>query len=56
MFEGGLEWRETWRERQHRVTREEILAVARGIMLEEGIDGLGIREVARRTGFGPASL
>ena len=47
---------ETARERRHRATREEILAVARGLMLEEGVNGLSIREVARRTGFGPASL
>ena len=44
------------RERRHRATREEILAVARGLMLEEGVEGLSIREVARRTGFSPASL
>ena len=30
--------------------------MARGLMLEEGVNGLSIREVARRTGFGPASL
>jgi AcrR family transcriptional regulator len=47
---------ETWRQRHHKATREEILAVARGVMLEEGIEGLGVRELARRTGFGPASL
>jgi AcrR family transcriptional regulator len=47
---------DTWRERRHRATREEILAVARGLMLEEGVEGLSIREVARRTGFSPASL
>jgi AcrR family transcriptional regulator len=47
---------ETRRARRHRATREEILAVARGLMLEEGFQGLSIREIARRTGLGPASL
>jgi AcrR family transcriptional regulator len=47
---------ETTRQRRHRARREEILAVARGLMLEEGVYGLSIREVARRTGLGPASL
>lgn len=47
---------ETERRRRHRATREEILAVARGLMLEEGFEGLSIREIARRTGLGPASL
>jgi AcrR family transcriptional regulator len=51
---GGMA--ETARQRRHRATREEILVVARGLMLEEGVNGLSIREVARRTGFGPASL
>jgi AcrR family transcriptional regulator len=47
---------ETRRERVHRATREEILAVARGMMLEEGAEGLSLREVARRADFSPASL
>ena len=44
------------RERRHRETREEILRVAREIVIEQGADHLTVREIARRTGFTPSAL
>ena len=44
------------RERRRRDTREEILAVARELLLEVGLEELTLRQVARRADFSPASL
>ena len=44
------------RERRRRDTREEILAVARELLLEVGPEELTLRQVARRADFSPASL
>jgi AcrR family transcriptional regulator len=41
---------------RHLRNREEILAEARRLVLEKGSDGFSMRELARRAGFGPASL
>jgi len=46
----------TRRERRRRDTREEILAVARELLLEVGPEELTLRQVARRADFSPASL
>jgi AcrR family transcriptional regulator len=44
------------RERRRLATRKEILQAARELLLEVGLEELSLREVARRSGFGPASL
>ena len=44
------------RRRRHARTQAEILKAAREIMLESGIDGVTVREVARRSDFSPAAL
>jgi len=36
--------------------RDEILSAARWVLLERGIDGLTLREVARRANYSPAAL
>ncbi len=47
---------ESTRERRNRRTREQILATAREIVLESGVDGLSLREVARRLDYSPGAL
>ena len=47
---------ESTRERRSRRTREQILQTARGIVLELGVDGLSLREVARRLDYSPGAL
>lgn len=44
------------RDRRHRDTREEILEVARELLLEVGPEGLSLRQVARRADFSPSAL
>jgi AcrR family transcriptional regulator len=44
------------RARRHQETIEEILAIAREVMAEEGVNGLSLAEVARRLGVQPPSL
>ena len=44
------------RARRRRETIEEILAIARAVMTEEGVNGLSLAEVARRLGVQPPSL
>jgi AcrR family transcriptional regulator len=44
------------RARRRQETIEEILAIARDIMAEEGVNGLSLAEVARRLGVQPPSL
>jgi AcrR family transcriptional regulator len=44
------------RERRRRETRDEILRVAREIVIESGPDHLTVREIARRTDFTPSAL
>lgn len=46
----------TPRQRRHTAARAEILDAARALMLESGPNGVSVREVARRTGYSPASL
>lgn len=46
----------TPRQRRHKAARAEILDTARDLMLESGPNGVSVREVARRTGYSPASL
>lgn len=41
--------------RQNR-TRAEILGAARWVLLERGVSGFSLREVARRAGYSPAAL
>jgi AcrR family transcriptional regulator len=47
---------ESTRERRSRRTREQILATARELVLESGVDGLSLREVARRLDYSPGAL
>ena len=47
---------ESTRERRGRRMREQILATAREIVLESGVDGLTLREVARRLDYSPGAL
>ena len=47
---------ESTRERRGRRTREQILATAREIVLESGVGGLSLREVARRLDYSPGAL
>jgi AcrR family transcriptional regulator len=56
MTEPTVRPRLTRRERRHQDTREEILAVARELLLEVGLEELTLRQVARRADFSPASL
>jgi AcrR family transcriptional regulator len=44
------------RARRRQETIDEILAIARDIMAEEGVNGLSLAEVARRLGVQPPSL
>ena len=44
------------RARRRQETIEEILAIARDVMTEEGVNGLSLAEVARRLGVQPPSL
>lgn len=44
------------RDRRRMDTREEILVVARELLLEVGPEALSLRQVARRADFSPASL
>lgn len=41
---------------RHERTRAEVLGAARWVLLERGIGGLSMREVARRAGYSPATL
>jgi AcrR family transcriptional regulator len=43
-------------ERRHRETREEILRVARRLVIEQGAESLTVREVARRCDFSAPAL
>lgn len=36
--------------------RTQIMAEARGLLVEHGVDGFSLREVARRTGYAPSAL
>ena len=47
---------ESTRERRNRRMREQILATARELVLESGVDGLSLREVARRLDYSPGAL
>jgi AcrR family transcriptional regulator len=47
---------ESTRERRSRRTREQILETARALVLETGVDGLSLREVARRLDYSPGAL
>lgn len=40
----------------HDETKQRILKTARGLVLKRGHSSLSLREIARRAGFGPASL
>jgi AcrR family transcriptional regulator len=44
------------RERRHQRTREAILDASRKIIYEKGVDGLSMREIARRIEYSPAGL
>jgi AcrR family transcriptional regulator len=44
------------RQRRHEVTREKILAEARKIMVEKGLNGLSIRGLAEATDYSPAAI
>lgn len=44
------------RARRRRETIEEILAIAEAVMIEQGVNGLSLSEVARRLGVRPPSL
>lgn len=44
------------RERRHQETRDDILRVARQIVMESGAEHLTVREIARRTDFAPSAL
>ncbi len=44
------------RRERHEETRAAIFAAARALIVERGVAGLSLREVARRAGFSPASL
>ena len=47
---------ESTRERRNRRMREQILETARALVLEAGVDGLSLREVARRLDYSPGAL
>jgi AcrR family transcriptional regulator len=55
MKEGDME-EESTRERRGRRLREQILETAREIVLESGVDGLSLREVARRLDYSAGAL
>jgi len=44
------------RQRMHDANREEILDAARSLVLEQGMQGFSLREVARRADYSPAAL
>src|SRR6266851_5394569 len=44
------------RARRRQETIDEILAIADGVMTEEGVNGLSLSEVARRLGVKPPSI
>jgi AcrR family transcriptional regulator len=44
------------RRERHEETRVAIMAATRTLIIEKGVAGLVLREVARRTGYSPASL
>lgn len=44
------------RERRHQETRDEIVRVARDIVMESGASRLTVREIAERTDFSPSAL
>ena len=46
----------TTREKRHERTRDEILNAALGLIIENGIDNLSMRELARRVDYSPAGL
>jgi AcrR family transcriptional regulator len=46
----------TPRERRHYKTKESILRAAREIIAEKGLDGLSLRELARRIDYSPSGL
>jgi AcrR family transcriptional regulator len=46
----------TPREKRHYRTKENILQAARDIIAEKGVDGLSLRELARRIDYSPAGL
>jgi len=46
----------TPREKRHYKTKENILQAARDIIAEKGVDGLSLRELARRIDYSPAGL
>lgn len=47
---------ESTRERRSRRMREQILGTARELVLESGVEGLSLREVARRLDYSPGAL
>ena len=46
----------TPRERRHERTRQAILDTARALMVEHGVEGMSLREIARRIDYSPAGL
>ncbi len=46
----------TPRQRRHHKTKENILQAARELIAEKGIDGLSLRELARRIDYSPSGL
>ena len=44
------------RRERHEETKVAILAATRALIIEKGVAGVALREVARRTGYSPASL
>ena len=54
--ESGREGAETTRTRRRARTREAILAVGRTLLLEKGVDGFTLREVARAADYSPSAL
>jgi AcrR family transcriptional regulator len=54
--EAGREGVETPRTRRRARTREGILAVGRTLLLEKGVDGFTLREVARAADYSPSAL
>ncbi len=46
----------TPREKRHYKTKESILQAAREIIAEKGVDGLSLRELARRIDYSPSGL
>lgn len=54
--ESAEEGVETPRDRRRARTREAILAVGRTLLLERGVDGFTLREVARAADYSPSAL